>query len=146
MRQRIGLVSVIFVGVIILAVVAVSRLRPAPAPELELTQAQIEQRAHQVIQDNYPGVVIETTTRRVAWKELYGEQSCSPLVNLLSLGLVAAKRDSYNPCNPNTLVWVVELQGTFRTSDGTSAYYQVVLAANGEFIAANSGPITPSPS
>ena len=155
MRRRIGLVSFVLMGVIVLAVFAVPRPRPALAPELTL--AQTEQRARQFMQNSFSGVVTQATARRARWKEVYGEPLCSPVKNFLSVGKAAAGRDPYNPCNANTPLWIVSLQGTFHwpestfyssdavfSSDGGFiSFYYPDAVSSGEFISITGGVITP---
>jgi hypothetical protein len=78
-----------------------------------LTQAQIEQRATQYVQSTWPGTIAQVTTQRTTLGQLLGRPNCTPADAFLRAGLVVTGIDTYNVCDPQQVLWQVQVQGTF---------------------------------
>jgi hypothetical protein len=136
------LAIVIVVAVVMIAALGLRR-RSAPV----VSQQLIEQSAIQYVQRASPGTITQVTSKRITLGQLFGNPSCSLAQNLIRMTTLMLGLDTYNACNPNTLLWVVDLHGTFNFSGpaitSTTNFVQVVLDSRGNFIKADSGPITP---
>lgn len=107
-----------------------------------LSQSQILQKAVQYMQSSMPGKVLTVKSTRTTLGQV-GGISCSPAGRLVSSLTYQVGLDSYNSCDPRTHVWLIELHGTFHWAHGNADSLQIVLDEKGNFIRADSGPLTP---
>jgi hypothetical protein len=146
-----GAVGVISVGAVVGATVLFRgalrvggpvAARPKATSSAALSQSQAEQQAMLYLQQNSPGVVTKSDIQQVTLGQLNGPPACSGAEFLFRAALFAMEGDGYNPCNPDTLLWVMNFEGEFdfgRGMTGDSA--EVVILADGEFLRAG-GTIT----
>ncbi len=110
-----------------------------PRPGLFLTQSQIEQRGLKDGQVRGIGVVRQVNVYSTTLGRLRSNVSCAPIETLYRTLLLAARYDDYNPCDPATRLWVVELRGTF-ASTWSAQPVRFIYTAAGDFVRSESGP------
>ena len=130
-------VAVLIVSSILLVVNWLSARRQTLL--IAVPQQQIEQRAVEQIQGWVPASTItQIHSRRTTLGQLIGQPLCSAPQVWLGEILVVMTIDTYNPCDPQTAVWVVDLDGVFNFPQGSTNHAQVVFDATGYFIRADS--------
>lgn len=107
-----------------------------------LARPQILQKAIEYAQATSTGNVTQTTATQTTLGQVAGS-SCTFLGRLVSSLTYSFGFDPHNLCDPNTVVWLVELHGTFRFQGATASYLEIVLDTQGNFIQANTGPLQP---
>jgi hypothetical protein len=114
-----------------------------------LAQPQIEQRALQYVQSYSPGTVTQVSVQPATLGQVMGPLNCSLPERALRVGLILMALETYDPCDPNTPLWKVDLQGTFSfnapNGPHTASSVEVIYDEAGRFIRAGSGPLTPDP-
>ena len=137
------LVGLVSVGALIGAVVSfgvafrnggLPAARPSVSTGVALSQQQAEQLAVNYLQQYYPGPVTKTDIQPTTLGQLVGPPPCSASELVFRALLVGIGTDAYNPCDPNTPMWVVNFEGQFDFGQGmTGDSAEVVLLANGDF-------------
>ncbi len=108
--------------------------RPSAAGSAAISQPQAEQLAVNYLQQYYPGAITKTDIQPTTLGQLVGLPPCSAPEFLFRAMFVTMRTDSYNPCDPQTELWVAQFQGQFDFGQGhTGDSAEVVLLANGEF-------------
>jgi hypothetical protein len=107
---------------------------------VSLSQQQIEQRAIQLVQGwASPANITSVRSKRTTLGQLMGQPACSALEGAFRKSLVSLAYETYDPCDSNSSLWVVDLDGTFSFPRGiTYNHTQVVYDATGSFIRADS--------
>lgn len=78
-----------------------------------LSQSQIEQRAVQYVQSTWPGTIVQVSAQRITLGHLMGPPNCTLADAILRTALVFTGIDTYNVCDPQTVLWQAHVQGTF---------------------------------
>ena len=121
-----------------LVLAAVAVIRRAEYRPL-VTQTEIEQRGYQDGQARGIGQIQQVTAISTTLGRLRPSLHCNPQDHLYHMLLVAARVDSYNPCDPNTRLWVVELRGVF-TPPFFAQPIRFIYTATGDYIRSEGGP------
>ena len=114
---------------------------------LIVSRQQIEQRAIQHVQGNYPGAITQVTVRPTTLGLVMGPLNCSLGQRALRIGLRLAALETYNPCDPNAPLWQVEVRGAFTlttpSGPSTSNNVEVIYDETGGFIRSGWGSVGP---
>ena len=111
-----------------------------PRPAATFTQQQAEQQALAYVQQQYNGDVTAVVAQSVTLAQVNGPLSCSTQDWVLHQLPVLTGADAYNPCDPNTLVWLVRIDGQFAFGQGYHGNrVEVLYTAAGVFIRAQGG-------
>jgi hypothetical protein len=123
-------------GLLMLCVgLVATRARPRPF----MTQSQIEQQGLQDGRVRGIGTVQQVTAHSTTLGRLRPNLRCGYAELAYRTLLVAARIDSYNPCDPSTRLWVVELRGNFATT-WSAQPVRFFYTAAGEYIRTEGGP------
>lgn len=124
-----GLSGLVLCGTLVLA-----RAGPRPA----VAQTQIERRGLQDALSRGAGPVERLSVYGTTLGRLRPLVPCSLIENLTQAVLLAARFVPYNPCDPATRVWVVEVWGEYPT--WVIEPVRMLYTASGDFIRSEGGP------
>lgn len=120
--------------------IATRRETRVPAATMtELGQPEITARALDIAGDDYQGKPTAVRANKTTMGEL-DVISCNPMSAWVS-GFYDALKGELDWCNPNTTVWVVDLDGDFRQGNTATRSLSIVLDGAGKFIRLGSGAL-----
>jgi hypothetical protein len=103
------------------------------------TQAEMEQRGYDDGRARGIGQIQQVDAISTTLGRLRPNLNCRLPEYLGHMLLVAARAEAYNPCDPNTRLWVVELRGNF-TPPFFAQPIRFIYTAAGEYIRSEGGP------
>jgi hypothetical protein len=103
------------------------------------TQAQMEQRGYDDGRARGIGQIQQVDAISTTLGRLRPNLNCGLAENLGHMLMVAARAEAYNPCDPNTRLWVVELRGNF-TPPFFAQPIRFIYTAAGDYIRSEGGP------
>ncbi len=123
-------------GLILLAVgIVLGGARPRPFA----SRAQIEQQGLNDARVRGIGTVQQINAHSTTLGRLRPNLHCAFVEQLYRTLLVTARLDTYNPCDPATRLWVVELRGSFATT-WSAQPVRFFYTAAGDYIRTEGGP------
>jgi hypothetical protein len=138
-RRRSGLAAWAALAVLACLLIGVglflTRVRQRPFA----TQFEMEQRGLQDGQARGIGQIEQVHAISTTLGRVRPNLTCGLPENLYHVLLVAARVDSYNPCDPSTRLWVVELRGNF-TPPFFAQPIRFIYTAAGDYIRSEGGP------
>jgi hypothetical protein len=131
----VGLVILLFGCLVALLVWERQWQRPALQ-----TQQQIEQLALQYAQQQRQGTVTALQIRRTTPRQDGTALLCDPSEHRLIRAAVLIGLQDYDQCDPDRVLWFIDLHGTFQWPTNSSDHIRVSFDAYGRFMSAGDVP------